>query len=202
MGVTCPIVPPQTAEGAWFSEKIRTVSELITIEEGRRRVLESVPRLGDEAVILADALGRVLAEEVTSPIAVPPFESSAMDGFAVVAGPGGELEVIGEARAGRPYSGSLSSGSAVRISTGAVVPQGANAVVPIERTTAVKEGGSGDGVRVDPVYRGKVGHDPDSAGTSGDAVGAVVRGAAGLAVAGVKVAGAVTHELLRRLPRP
>ena len=159
MGVTWSIVPPQTAEGGWFSEKIEPVSELITIDEARRRVLDSVARLGDETVALGDAHGRVLAEDVTSAIAVPPFDSSAMDGFAVVAGPGGELEVIGEARAGWPFSGVVSSGSAVRISTGAVVPQGADAVVPVERTTAVKGPGSGDGVRVDPVYGGKVGHD-------------------------------------------
>jgi hypothetical protein len=72
---------------------------------------------------------------------------------------------------------------------------------PGGRTTAVKGPGSGDGVRVDRDIGGKGGHDPGSAGTSGDALGAVVRGAAGVAVTGVKVAGAVTQELLRRLPR-
>jgi len=114
------------------------VSELISIEEGRRRVLEAVPRLGDEPVALDAALGRVLAEEVRSPIDVPPFDSSGMDGYAVVAGPAGELEVIGEARAGHPAEVGVTPGSAVRVSTGAVVPEGADAVVPIERTTAVK----------------------------------------------------------------
>jgi molybdopterin molybdotransferase len=82
-----------------------------------------------------------------------------MDGFAVVAGPAAELSVVGEARAGHPYSGSVSPGQAVRISTGAVLPEGADAVVPVERTTAVKEPGSGDGVLVDPALRGEVGHD-------------------------------------------
>ena len=62
------------------------MSELISIEEARRRVLAAVARLGDEAVSLDAALGRVLAEDVTSAIDVPPFDSSAMDGFAVVAG--------------------------------------------------------------------------------------------------------------------
>ena len=143
MGVTWAIVPPETADGAWFSEKIRTVSDLITIDEGRRRVLESVTPLGDEAVPLGHALGRLLAEDVASEIAVPPFDSSAMNGFAVVAGPGGEREVIGEARAGHPWDGPpLAPGSAVRISTGAVVPESADAVVPVERTTAVKRAGS------------------------------------------------------------
>jgi molybdopterin molybdotransferase len=116
------------------------VSDLITIAEARGRVLDSVTRLGDEAVALDAALGRVLAEDVTSAIPVPPFDSSAMDGYAVVAGQGGELEVIGEARAGHPFGGRLSEGSAVRISTGALVPEGADAVVPVELTMAVKGG--------------------------------------------------------------
>jgi molybdopterin molybdotransferase len=116
------------------------VSDLITIDEARRRVLEAITRLGDEPVALPDALGRVLAEDVSSPLPVPPFDSSAMDGFAVVAGSAAELSVVGEARAGHPYSGVVSAGEAVRISTGAVLPEGADAVVPVERTTAVKEG--------------------------------------------------------------
>jgi molybdopterin molybdotransferase len=115
------------------------VSELITIDEARRRVLDSVTRLGEEAVALSDSLGRVLAEDVTSGIPVPPFDSSAMDGFAVLAGPAAERDLVGEARAGHPFAGSVSSGSAVRISTGAVVPEGADAVVPVERTTAAKD---------------------------------------------------------------
>jgi molybdopterin molybdotransferase len=135
------------------------MSELITIADARERVRASVTRLGDEPVALDAALGRVLAEDVTSAIAVPPFDSSAMDGYAVVAGPGGEVELIGEARAGHPFSGAVVAGSAVRISTGALVPEGANAVVPIERTTAVNWGNSGDGVDLDPAMRGKGRHD-------------------------------------------
>jgi molybdopterin molybdotransferase len=115
------------------------VSELITIDEARRRVLDAVTRLGDEPVALSDALGRVLAEGVTSGIPVPPFDSSAMDGFAVLAGPAAERDLVGEARAGHPFAGAVSSGSAVRISTGAVVPEGADAVVPVEQTTAGKD---------------------------------------------------------------
>ncbi|HVG76484.1 MAG TPA: hypothetical protein VM824_13975, partial [Thermoleophilaceae bacterium] len=115
------------------------MSDLITIDEARERVLSAVTRLGDEPVSLRHALGRVLAEEVSSTLPVPPFDSSAMDGFAVVAGPAAELSVVGEARAGHPYSGLVSAGQAVRISTGAVVPDGADAVVPVERTTSVNE---------------------------------------------------------------
>jgi molybdopterin molybdotransferase len=108
---------------------------LISIEEGRRRVLEAVRVLGSERVALPDARGRVLAEDVTSAVDVPPFDSSALDGFALVAGPARALEVGGESRAGHPFEGELEPGTAVRISTGAAVPAGATAVIPVERTS-------------------------------------------------------------------
>jgi molybdopterin molybdotransferase len=119
------------------------VTYLISIAEARRRVLEAVTRLGDEDVPLELALGRVLAEEVTSAIDVPPFDSSGMDGYALIAGPEAELEVIGEARAGHPAAEAVRPGAAVRISTGAALPEGADAVVPVERTQR-----TGDGVHV------------------------------------------------------
>ena len=113
------------------------MSDLISIAEARRRVLDAITPLGDEDVALERALGRVLAEDVESPIQVPPFDSSAMDGYAVAAGEGGEVDVVGEARAGHPFPGRLEPGSAVRISTGAVLPEGADAVVPLEHLVAV-----------------------------------------------------------------
>lgn len=131
------------------------MTDLISIDEARRRVLEAVTPLGDEDVRLELALGRVLAEDVTSGIDVPPFDSSGMDGYAVVAGTEAELEVIGEARAGHPSSDALRPGAAIRISTGAVVPEGADAVVPVERTTALKDG-EADAVAVDPAIGEKV----------------------------------------------
>jgi hypothetical protein len=76
----------------------------------------------------------------------------------------------------------------------------AGAASPRERTTAVKGGDSGDGVRVMHDMDAQRRH--DSPGTPGDPLSAAVRTAAGLAVTGVKVGGAVTKELLRRLPRP
>jgi molybdopterin molybdotransferase len=109
------------------------VSDLISIAEARRRVLDAVTRLGDESVELDAALGRVLAEDVSSPIDVPPFDSSGMDGFAVLAGAEAELEVTGESRAGHPAEVAVRPGTAVRISTGAALPEGADAVVPVER---------------------------------------------------------------------
>ena len=110
------------------------MAELISIDAARRCVLEAVRPLPADATSLAAAHRRVLAEDVTSAIDVPPFDSSAMDGYAAAAGPAAELEVIDESRAGHPAAASVAPGTAVRISTGAAVPEGANAVVPVERT--------------------------------------------------------------------
>jgi molybdopterin molybdotransferase len=130
------------------------VSELISIDEGRRRVLEAVRPLAAEDVRLTEALGRVLAEDLESPIDVPPFDSSALDGFAVVAGPAAELEVVGESRAGHPAAVGVRPGAAIRISTGALVPEGTTAVVPVERSDAgangrvrVEDSREGDNIR-------------------------------------------------------
>jgi molybdopterin molybdotransferase len=109
------------------------VADLISVEETRSRVLAAVRPLPAETVAAADSLGRVLAADVVSELELPPFDSSAMDGFAIVAGPAGALPVVGESRAGSPFDGTLRPGNAVRISTGAVVPAGADAVVPVER---------------------------------------------------------------------
>jgi molybdopterin molybdotransferase len=114
--------------------------ELISIAEARERVLAAVQPLPAEEVPIDAALGRVLAEEVRSESDVPPFDSSAMDGYAVVAGLAGELPIVGESRAGRPAERPLGPGEAMRISTGAAVPQGATAVVPIERVEAGEDG--------------------------------------------------------------
>ncbi|MBA3261320.1 MAG: molybdopterin molybdenumtransferase MoeA, partial [Thermoleophilaceae bacterium] len=120
------------------------MADLIAIEEARRRVLETVRPLPDEPVAVTEALERVLAEDVESAISVPPFDSSAMDGYAVIAGEAAELEVIGEASAGHPATMALRPGAAIAISTGAAVPRGATAVVPVEGTEPVRA----DAVRV------------------------------------------------------
>jgi len=111
--------------------------ELIDVALARARVLAEARPLAPERVELADALGRVLAEDVASDLDLPPFDASAMDGFATRAGAAEALEVVGESRAGHPAEGSLGSGQAIRISTGAVVPEGAEAVVPVELTESV-----------------------------------------------------------------
>jgi molybdopterin molybdotransferase len=113
------------------------VGDLISIDEARRRVLEVVRPVEDEDVPLGEAHGRVLAEDVESAVDVPPFDGSAMDGYAVIAGPEAELEVVGESRAGHPAPEGVEPGTAIRISTGAVMPAGATAVVPLERSEPV-----------------------------------------------------------------
>lgn len=149
-----PIVPAETADRGGIPTRLRPVADLISIDEARSVVLDAVTPLGDEDVPLDLALGRVLAEDVTSGIDVPPFDSSAMDGYALIAGPEAELEVIDEARAGHPATEAVLPGTAIRISTGALVPEGADAVIPVERTTAVK-GAEPHSIQVDRDMRGK-----------------------------------------------
>jgi len=116
---------------------------LLEIDRARELVLECALPLGVEPVPLDDALGRVLAQQLRSDAAVPPFDSSAMDGFAVrsedlVAAREDApvtLAVVGESRAGQPMSEPVGPSQAAVISTGAVVPAGTDAVVPIERVS-------------------------------------------------------------------
>jgi molybdopterin molybdotransferase len=106
---------------------------LISIAEARQRVLDRIERLDAERIPVADALDRVLAADVVAGGDIPPFPSSAMDGYAVKEGPEGrELSVVGESRAGAPSGHTLGEDEAVRISTGAAVPDGATAVIPQE----------------------------------------------------------------------
>jgi molybdopterin molybdotransferase len=110
---------------------------LITISEAKERVLAAVTPLGDEDVRIQDALGRVLAQDLVSAGDVPPFPSSAMDGYAVIAEDGlAPLSLTGESRAGAPARLRLGSLEAIRISTGAAVPEGATAVVQQENVDA------------------------------------------------------------------
>jgi molybdopterin molybdotransferase len=113
-----------------------TMAALLTIAEAERRVLSAAARLPLEEVDVEHALDRVLARDVVAAGAVPPFRSSAMDGYAVRAGASGRtLSVTGESRAGSPFSGACQDGEAIRISTGAAVPAGADAVIRQEDVT-------------------------------------------------------------------
>jgi molybdopterin molybdotransferase len=115
-----------------------TATDLLTIEEALRLVLDRVQPLEAEALALDQAAGRVLAADATSAVDLPPFPSSAMDGFALRAADSpGTLPVVERIAAGRPASRALEAGEAMAIATGAVVPEGADSVVPIEN---VEEG--------------------------------------------------------------
>ena len=104
--------------------------ELITVEQARAIVLGAVTPLDSETVPVADGLGRVLTADVSAAGDVPPFPCSAMDGYAVKSGPAERtFRVVAESRAGTPAERSISEGEAIRISTGAALPEGADAVV-------------------------------------------------------------------------
>jgi molybdopterin molybdotransferase len=109
------------------------VASLLTLEEAQERILAIARPLPAELVPIASSAGRVVAEDVRAQVDLPPFASSAMDGFAVrSADLPGTLEIVGESAAGSPYEGRFEPGATVAISTGAVVPDEADAVVPVE----------------------------------------------------------------------
>jgi len=115
---------------------------LLSVEEALDKILGYVHVLETEEKPLLDALGQVLAEDMTAEFAIPPLDNTAMDGYAVRAvdteGANQQdptrLAVIGELAAGAVYEGELRPGTAVRIMTGAPMPRGADAVVPFEDT--------------------------------------------------------------------
>ncbi|MGZ8715869.1 MAG: molybdopterin molybdotransferase MoeA [Gaiellaceae bacterium] len=106
---------------------------LLTMQEAQARVLEHARALAAESVAVGMAAGRVTAEPARAVVDLPPFASSAMDGYAVRAADlPGRLPVVGQVAAGRPVERPLAPGEAMAISTGGVVPDGADAVIPIE----------------------------------------------------------------------
>jgi len=109
------------------------VADLLTFEEAQRLILERARPLPAERVRLEDAAGRVLATTATALVDLPPFPSSAMDGYAVrTPDTPGVLPVVTRIAAGRPARRELRPGEAMAIATGGVVPDGADAVIPIE----------------------------------------------------------------------
>lgn len=124
---------------------------MISLDDARKAVLDAVPRLDVRSVPIRRASGLVLAERVVAREQVPPFANSAMDGYAVRAADTEDasmsapvrLRVVGELPAGRAPTRAVSAGEAIRIMTGAPVPEGADAIVMVERTER-----DGDGVLV------------------------------------------------------
>jgi len=152
---------------------------LLSVEEARAAVLAAVPGPTDtEIVYLSEARGRVLAEEAMSLTALPPWDNSAMDGYAIrsadVAAATEEqpvrLDVIGEVRAGRAPEVAVEHGTAIRIATGAPVPPRADAVVQVELTTPADVAGMPSGERgrdaAGPVPAAVLVHAPIGPGTA------------------------------------
>lgn len=113
---------------------------MTSVSEARAAMLGAMEPLGEEQVRLGEALGRVLATPVRASRAQPPFAASAMDGYALrAADTPGALNIVGEAAAGRGFPRALAPGEAVRISTGAPLPRGADAVLIQEEARVDKD---------------------------------------------------------------
>jgi molybdopterin molybdotransferase len=129
---------------------------LVPVAEALERLLEGAQPTGHEAVALMDAADRVLAEPVIALRTQPPFDASAMDGYAVrsadVAGTPARLSVIGMAPAGRSFSGVVGKAQAVRIFTGAPLPDGADTIVIQEN---VRDLGGGGIEVIEPTAQGR-----------------------------------------------
>ncbi|HUP88221.1 MAG TPA: hypothetical protein VM100_02655, partial [Longimicrobiales bacterium] len=115
-------------------------ADWISIDDALERMMSSVPRLDAESVAINDLAGRVLAEDVTSPLDLPPWDNSAMDGFAVRAADIEHankdapirLRLTESVPAGAFATKSVAIGEAIKIMTGAPVPAGADSVVRVE----------------------------------------------------------------------
>ena len=116
----------------------RKLSGMIPVSEAVKIVKQNTPKLETETVALESVCNRVLAEDVFADMDMPPFNRSQMDGYAVKSSDTKNapvrLRIVGESSAGKSWSGTLKSGEAVRIMTGAAVPEGASAVQKQELT--------------------------------------------------------------------
>ena len=125
--------------------------DMLSVEEAFARIMECFSPLGHERKPILDCLGQVLAEDVTSPLDLPPLANSGMDGYAVIQrdirGASGEtprqLEVIGTVAAGQVSRQTVTEGTAIRIMTGAPIPAGADTVAPFEETDEIARRDSG-----------------------------------------------------------
>jgi molybdopterin molybdotransferase len=188
-----PSAPPPARDNASMAEALISVARAreIAIEAARERVL------GTERVAIADALDRVLAADLLAAGDVPPFACSAMDGYAIESGlDGRKLQVVGESRAGTPSDRELGPGQAIRISTGAAVPPGADAVIRQEDVTA-------DDDRIELHRPAAAGENIRGAGEDLRAgVTALTSGATlGVPELGVAVAAGAGHLTVARRPR-
>src|SRR5512143_141795 len=133
------------------------MTNMLSVSEAQQAILSHIKRLDAESIDLMDSLNRVLAEDVLSDIDLPPFDNSSMDGYAVrsidvqnasIDQPT-HLPVVADIPAGHPIDLRLPDRSAARITTGAMLPSGADTIVPVEDTD--------DGARGSSVLRDSVG---------------------------------------------
>jgi molybdopterin molybdotransferase len=125
------------------------LAELLSVDDAQERILAQIVPLSAEDVALDEALGRIVAEDVRARIALPPFANSSMDGFALIAADTqgatreapAQLRVVMDVPAGSMPPNALRAGEAARIMTGAPLPEGADAVVPVELTDQTWSGG-------------------------------------------------------------
>src|SRR5436190_3009673 len=118
----------------------RAGEKMISVEEAQERVLAEITVLGTENIVFTEALGRVLREDVAAPADVPQADNAAMDGYAVraddIAKPPVRLKVIEDLPAGTVATRRVEPGTAIRIMTGALMPEGADTVAHVEITDA------------------------------------------------------------------
>ena len=113
-----------------FKCKNQIHDDMLSVEEATDRLLQLAQSVVEvDWIMLEDAMGRILAADVRTPIQLPPFDNAAMDGYAIVAGPRRRLRNIGQSRPGKPFRSKLEPDEAVRIMTGAKIPLNANTVV-------------------------------------------------------------------------
>jgi len=112
---------------------------MISMSEALAHIRAVAPNLGVEPIELAHAAKRRLAKDLHADIAMPPFKSSSMDGYAISSClPGDKLKLIGESAAGLPFDGNVNKGETIRISTGAALPQGTDRILIQENATINK----------------------------------------------------------------
>jgi molybdopterin molybdotransferase len=173
---------------------------LMPVAEALERLLAGATRLTGEAVAIAEAAQRVLAAPVHARRTQPPFAASAMDGYAVrgadIAALPAFLDVIGEAPAGRPFSGTVGAGQAVRIFTGAALPQGADTVLLQEDARAAGTG------RIEATEATATGRHVRAAGLDFRHGDLLLSAGRTLDPAAISVAAAANHATLQVVRRP
>lgn len=115
---------------------------MLSVEKAKQAVIENIQLLSVENISIDNAYGYVLAEDINSPLALPPFNQSAMDGYAFIFDDfknNLQIKIIAEVAAGHSFKGTLKSGQAIRIFTGAPVPNGADCIVMQEKVALEKD---------------------------------------------------------------